>query len=81
MIVDNSADDQADVFEPVMCGKESPSLVEPGNAELDLWSGPFHDGSREDPDELDEETTVVDSNVELRVCPPELTVVKGDDFS
>jgi hypothetical protein len=52
--------DQADVSEPVMCGKGNSSVVE-----LDLWSGPFHDGSREDSDELDEETAVVDSNVGL----------------
>jgi len=55
-------------------------VVEPGNDELDLWSGPFHDGSREDPDELDEDTAVLDTVVELWVCPPELIDVKGDDF-
>jgi hypothetical protein len=71
--------DQADVSEPVMCGKGDLSVVEPVNDELDLWSGPFHDGSREDPDELDEETAVVDSNVELWVCPPEPIDVKEDN--
>jgi hypothetical protein len=70
--------DQADFSEPAMCAKGSSSVVEPGNAELDLWSGPFDDGIREDSDKLDEETAIVDSNIELWVCPPELTVVKGD---
>jgi len=64
-----------------MCAEGSPSVVEPENAELDLWSGPFGGRSREDPDELDEETAVVDFDIELCVCPPELTVVEGDNLS
>jgi hypothetical protein len=73
--------DQADVSEPVMCAEGSPSVVELENTELDLWSGPFGGISREDSEELDEETAVVDLNIELCVCPPELTIVKGDNSS
>jgi hypothetical protein len=69
---------QEEVFEPVMCVKGVSSVVETGNAELGFRSGPFDDEGWEDPNELNEETAVVDTKIELSVCPPELTSIEEE---